>query len=224
MKQTLRTTLAAVALSVSLGLAAHAEKSSSGSIDFGKFTPPASGGEFVEVNLKGNLLSMVAGIAGKDEPEIGGMLKGLEAVRVNVIGLDDSNRKETEGRLESIRSELEGKGWERIVTAKEKDQDVGVYIRTRGKEAIAGLVVTVIEGGKQAVLVNVVGDIRPDQINALGDKLGIEPLKHLHTGGSTEDGKAKHKGKEKNKSKEKEKQKDNDNDNDSDSDKSDDKN
>ncbi len=180
MKQTLRSTLAAVALSLTLGLGARAEKSTSGFIDFGKFTPPASGGEFVEVNLKGNLLSMVSGIAGKEEPEVADLLKGLEAVRVNVIGLDDSNRKETEAHVQSIRSELESKGWERIVTAKEKDEDVGVYLRTRGKEAIAGVVVTVIEGGKEVVLVNVVGDIRPDQLNALGDKLDIEPLKKLH--------------------------------------------
>ena len=220
MKQSFLTTLAAVVISASLGLAARAEKSASGSVDFGKFTPPASGGEFVEVNLKGNLLSMVASVAGKDEPDIADMLKGLEAVRVNVIGLDDTNRKETEERLQAIRSELEGKGWERIVTAKEKDQDVGVYVRTRGKEAIAGLVVTVIDGGKEVVLVNVVGDIRPDQINALGDKLGIEPLKNLHTVGSTEDGKGKHKNKDKDKHKNKEK----DQDEDKDSDKSDDKN
>jgi MoaA/NifB/PqqE/SkfB family radical SAM enzyme len=181
MKQTLRSILAAAALSLTLGLGAHAEKSASGFIDFGKFTPPAAGGEFVEVNLKGNLLSMVAGVAGKEEPEVADLLKGLEAVRVNVIGLDEGNRKDTEAHVQSIRSELESKGWERIVSAQEKDQDVGVYLRTRGKEAIAGLVVTVVENGKQVVLVNVVGDIRPDQLNALGDKLDIEPLKKLHS-------------------------------------------
>jgi hypothetical protein len=122
---------------------------------------------------------MAARLTAKDEPEVTDLLKGIESVRVNVIGLDDGNRAEIETRIKGIRSQLETKGWERIVTVKEKDQDVGIYVKTRGQEAVAGLVVTVIDGGKQAVLVNIVGDIRPEKLAELGEKLNIDPLKQL---------------------------------------------
>ena len=37
----------------------------------------------------------------------------------------------------------------------------------------------VIDGGKQAVFVNVVGDIKPEQLSMLGETLHIDPLKKL---------------------------------------------
>ena len=182
MKHPLRSASSVALLCAALTLPAFAETPVSGQIDFGKFTPAANGGQFVEVNVKGNLLNMAANLVAKEEPEAAEFLKGIQSVRVNVIGLDDGNRAETQTRIGAIRGELDTKGWERVVTVQEKGQDVGIYLKTRGKDAVEGLVVTVIEHDKQAVLVNVVGDIRPEKLAELGEKLGIEPLKHLgHT-------------------------------------------
>jgi hypothetical protein len=52
--------------------------------------------------------------------------------------------------------------------------DVGVYMKMRGPEAVEGLVVTVIEGKGHAVLVNVVGDIRPEKLQVLGERFNLE--------------------------------------------------
>lgn len=177
MKHKLGKSLGLAALVASLHLTFAAEGASGGLIDFGKFTPPAKGGEYVEVKIGPNLIGLVARLAEKQEPEAAKLLRGLQSVRVNVIGLDDANRAEVSGRLEAVRQQLDGGGWERIVTAQQKDQEVGVYLKLRGEESVEGLVVTVIEGNKQAVLVNIVGDIRPEQVAALGERLDIEPLK-----------------------------------------------
>ena len=56
------------------------------------------------------------------------------------------------------------------------DEDVGVYTKTRGGEALAGLVITVIDPKDEVVLVNIVGDIKPEQVAALGEGLNIKPL------------------------------------------------
>ena len=40
-----------------------------------------------------------------------------------------------------------------------------------------GLVITVIEGNREAVLINIVGDIKPDKIAVIGERMNIEPLK-----------------------------------------------
>jgi len=179
MKHTIRTTFGVTLLSALMSIGLGAETPAPGYVDFGKFSPPASGGEFVEVNISNNLIAMVARLGEKSEPQIAELLRGLHGIRVNVIGLDDENRAELQKRVKSIRSQLEAQGWERIVTAQKKAEDVGVYLKTRGEEAVQGVVVTVLEGNKQAVLVNVVGDMKPEKLALLGERFNIEPLKKL---------------------------------------------
>jgi len=68
----------------------------------------------------------------------------------------------------------------RNVNVQQKDgEDVGVYTKTRGGEALAGLVITVIEPKDEVVLVNIVGDIKPEQVAALGEGLDIKPLEKI---------------------------------------------
>jgi hypothetical protein len=174
MKTTFPLALAAAAFSLVLPLQAA---ESIGYVDFGKFSPPQSGGQFVEVNIRDNLIGMVARLAATQEPEVAELLGGLKRIRVNVIGLDDANRVEIEQRVEKIGEELDQKGWERIVTARSGTEDVNVFLKTREQEAVEGLVVTILQGDKEAILINVVGDIRPEQLATLGERFNVEPLK-----------------------------------------------
>ena len=162
---------------VSVGLCAEALPP--GQIDFGKFSPPGSGGEYVEVNLSSSLIGLGARFVEKSEPEVARLLNGLKLVRVNVIGLNDDNRADIEKRTQRIRKELDSKGWERVVIAQKDEQDVAVYLKTRDKETVQGVVVLVTEANKEAVFVNIVGDIKPEQLALLGDRLHIDPLKKI---------------------------------------------
>jgi len=157
-----------------------AAEPSSGQIDFGTFTPPASGGEFVEVHIRSNLIAMAARLAEKAEPEVAELIRGLQLIRVNVISLDEQNRGEVEARVKAVRGQLDAQGWERIVVAQSQKEDVGVYVKTRGDEAIEGVVVTVIEGNQEAVFVNVVGNLQPEKLATLGERFDLEPLKKLN--------------------------------------------
>ena len=151
----------------------------SGQVDFGKFTP-ADNGEFVEVQIKSNLLSLAAQLVEKQDPVAARLVRSVELIHVNVIGLTDANRADTLNHVRQIRHDLDADGWERNVTVQQKNgEDVGVYTKTRDGEALAGLVVTVIEPKNEVVLVNIVGDFRPDQVAMLGEKLNIEPLKQI---------------------------------------------
>jgi hypothetical protein len=170
-------TICPATLGLLLALSVHAETNSGGYVDLGQFSPPKSGGEFVEVNLKGNLLALATRVAKTQEPEVAQLLEGIESIRVNVIGLNDENRTEIQGRVTSLRTDLGTQGWERVVTVQEEGQDVGVYLKAKGQDAIAGLVVTVLDGKNQAVFVNVVGDIKPEKIAELGEHFHIAPLK-----------------------------------------------
>lgn len=169
--------LIALALALPIHAAEEATKPA-GQVDFGTFAPP-SDGTFVEINVTSSLINMVARLTENAEPEAAKVLRGLHSVRVNVIGLNDDNRVEVKERMEAVRKQLDATGWERLVTVKDKKEDVGIFTKLRGEEAIEGLAVTVISGNKEAVFINVVGDIRPEQIADVAERLNIEPLKEI---------------------------------------------
>jgi hypothetical protein len=166
-------------LPLALGANVFGEALPPGQVDFGSFSASNSGAQFVEVNVTSSLISLAAKFVEKDQPDVAQVLKGLQLVHVNVIGLDDQNRSDIESRIQNVRKDLAAKGWERIVTVQEKSQDVGVYLKTQNKDTVQGLVVVVQDGKNQAVFVNVVGDIKPEQLAMLGEKLHIDPLKHI---------------------------------------------
>lgn len=153
--------------------------SSPGEVDFGKLAAPGKGGEFVEVQVSSNLLSLAAQFLDKQQPDIARLIRSVQLIHVNVVGISDENRDELNKRVGQIRTELAAKGWERNVNVKQQSgEDVGVYTKTRGGQALAGLAIIVVEP-QQVVLVNIVGDIHPDQVAALGESLNIKPLKEV---------------------------------------------
>jgi len=159
-----------------------ARAADSGYVDFGKFTP-AEGCEYVEVNVQPTLLKFAAAFADKDDAQAAALLRSLKRVRVNVVGYNDGTRADLTERVKQIRHDLEAQGWEQVVTARHgsKETDVAIYVKPHGDDTIDGLVVTVIDPcEKQAVFVNVVGNIKPDQLAALGKSLHIDPLTDLH--------------------------------------------
>jgi hypothetical protein len=170
----IRSIIAAATLSAAAFTQAAEE---SAYVDFGKLMPSGEN-TFVEVNIKSNLIAMVAAFTKKSEPEITETILGLKQIRVNVMGLNKENREEMSKRVADIREKLDKGGWDRIVTAIEKNQDVGVFLKMKDAKAIEGLCVTVLEGD-QVVLVNIIGDIRPEKLATVGERFNIEPLKHL---------------------------------------------
>lgn len=151
-----------------------------GRVEFKNFLP-ASVGEVVEIDIHPGLMKFAAKLAGKQEPEAAELLSKIQHVRVNVVHLDDSNRADAVAKVAAVRAKLEADGWMRTVSVRDskKGEDVRIYIQQSSDEAISGIVVTVIENNKQAVFVNVVGDIRAEQLASLGAQFDIKPLREL---------------------------------------------
>lgn len=181
MKNLLRSSLAAATLSLALTTFASAAEAQSGAIDIGQLMPSAKG-QFVEINLSSAMLKFAARIAARQEPEVAELIRNLKSIRVNVVGLDDSNRDSTTEQIEGVRRKLEAQGWTKMVTVREKNggDNVDVHVMQRGEEAIDGLVVTVLDKKGEAVFVNIVGNINADQIAQIADKFDIEPLRKVH--------------------------------------------
>ena len=175
MKEILRHTSIAVALLL-ISTPLHAADSPPGLVNFGKFTKPTTG-ELVEIDLNSDTIAMAMQIAGKGQPELSEALGGLHSLRVSVVGLDDQNREEVTSRMKAVRAQLDAGGWQRIVSVEEKKENVGIFLKSRGKEAIEGVVITVLDGRKEAVFINIAGDIKIDKLAALGDKFNVGALK-----------------------------------------------
>ena len=177
----LRFLVAAAGLSAVLSVASFAADPEPGYVDVGQLMASAKG-KFVEVNLSTNMLKFAAKLAARQEPEAAELIGNLKRIRVNVVGMDDSNRAATIEKIESVRRKLETQGWTQMVTVREKDEgdNVDIHVKQRGDDAIDGLVVTVIDHKGEAVFVNIVGNISADQISKIADKFDIEPLKHVH--------------------------------------------
>jgi hypothetical protein len=176
MKTSLRPTFASLALAAVLAVPAWAGEA--GYVDFGKLKAPARG-EFVEVNVGKALLKFAGVVVRCENPEAADLIAGISRVRVNVVGMDDSNRTATTERIAAVRADLARDGWEQIVSAQsEKQEDVAIHVKQRDGEVIEGLVITVIDGRKkEAVFVNVVGRIKAEQLAVVGEHLKIPQLR-----------------------------------------------
>jgi hypothetical protein len=177
MKRIMHSVIGAALVPALVAFNLQAAAPTNGYVDFGNLNPPNGGGDYVEVNISSTLIGLAARLVEKQEPDAAKLLNGLHQVHVNVVGLDDQNREEVTQRIQKVRNDLDRQGWERIVVAKKEGKDVGVYLKTQNKDTVQGLAVVVMDGDKQAVFINIVGDIKPEQISLLGEKLHIDALK-----------------------------------------------
>lgn len=179
--KSLRSLLVAGGLSVALATFASAAEPEAGAIDIGQLMPSAKG-QFVEVNLSHSMLKFAARLTAHQEPETAELIRNLKSIRVNVVGMDESNRTATLEKIEAVRQKLESQGWTKMVTVRDEEggDNVNVHVLQRDEENIGGLVVTVIDRKGEAVFVNIVGNINADQIAKIADKFDIEPLKKVH--------------------------------------------
>jgi len=82
--------------------------------------------------------------------------------------------------VKDVDKKLMKDGWDRIVKTRSKEEVVSVFILTSGEEKIDGLVVTTVEKGREAVFVNIVGDIDLETIGELSDKFDIPSIGDLN--------------------------------------------
>lgn len=168
---------AALLLSLQLNLTALGAEG----IDPGllKLPPPDGGQQYVEINIRQNLIGLVARAAEAQEPEIARMLREIRGIRVSVVGVDDSNRAEINQQFSQLRTSLAGAEWDAVATVRDGAEQVQVFVKTRGEEAIEGVVVQVLDDNGEAILVSVTGNLRPEQIGMLGERFDIAPMKKI---------------------------------------------
>ncbi len=131
--------------------------------------------ETVNVTVDGVLLQLAGKFLSSTDPDqkqIKTLLGGLKGIYVRSFKFENEGEY-SEADVESVRSQLRGQEWARIVnvTSKKGGDNVDVaYKMDKGK--IAGLVVIAAEP-KEFTIVNIVGPIDLAQLSSLGGQFGI---------------------------------------------------
>jgi len=96
-----------------------------------------------------------------DEPEVRDLLRSLDGVRIRIYEIDgDAGR--VAARIYDMSQHLQADGWEPVLLVREENEEVHMLLRTVNSR-ISGLTVLTSDGESEAVVVNLMGDIRPEQ-------------------------------------------------------------
>jgi len=132
--------------------------------------------EVNDVTLDGSLLQLAVSVmkssGDPDAAQVVDLIKGLKGIYVKNFEFDSPGQY-SQADVESIRSQLTGPGWQRIVTSfsKRNGERDEVYLLKDG-DKINGVTVLVAEA-RELTVVNIVGAIDPEKLGELGGHFGI---------------------------------------------------
>lgn len=158
---------------VTLFAAGSVMAASNGEIDFADLSKHY-GEPKVEVNLTADLMKMIGSFAKSEDPEVAEILSKLEHVKVRVYELNGELKHANE-TLETASKRLKADNWNTLVTVNDYEDDQNVRIFSKTSDGIIdGFVVMVVSpevAGGEAVFVNIVGDIDPNQVAKITNSL-----------------------------------------------------
>jgi hypothetical protein len=107
-------------------------------------------------------------IADDDEPELVNMLRDLKGVRIRIYEIEGDEQRVFD-RISESGKRLEAKGWDRLVTVNDDDENVLVMVKADAAK-ISGMAVLSADED-EAVFVNMIGNIRPEFFNEILDSV-----------------------------------------------------
>lgn len=150
-----------------------------GYVDFSTLSNIAGDEPNVEISLKAPLLNLITNILKNNDEQAADFISTLLSVNVRVFEssmLDTDRISET---MSEIASNLDAQEWERVVRVRDNAEHVDVYFRlSDNADVIYGIAIMVVESN-ETVMVNIVGDISPDDISAIGARFDIDELSDL---------------------------------------------
>ena len=159
MSKTLRFALVTVLLILLAGCGLTAPRSSDGFADLDSLGI-ADTDRVMSLSLGPTVLRFAASHMEDDEPEVRNLLRSLDGIRIRIYEVDgDASR--VAGRMERMSTKLQADGWEPVMLVRQEGETAFMLLRMDG-EQILGMTVMVMDNEAEAVIVNLMGDIRPD--------------------------------------------------------------
>lgn len=146
-------------------------KKLAGYVDFGDLTS-SYGEPNVEINLGPSMLQFASAIIGDDDPEALAVMKGLNAIRVQIYNID-GNADAAIGQINRSRKQLEAENWEQIVKVKKDGAETHVFMKMIDNK-IEGMTVLVAGEDDQAVFINIIGNIDPKDLGKITESFDVD--------------------------------------------------
>ena len=179
-KQTTPQVIAACALTVFANWAAAAENHP-GYVDFADLRGLVDAEPVVEVTLREPLLRLVTEAIPEEDVEAAGFVSRLLNVRLHVYEDIVGDVTEVAATMNELSAGLEEDGWERVVRVRDDDDQVDIFLNFSEDDAeVYGIALMVVSEDGEVVLGNIVGNIRMEDISALGRRFDIEELAEFH--------------------------------------------
>lgn len=143
----------------------------------------AKASQSVDVNIDERLMRLAAKVISDedaDEREVKKLIAGIKGIYVKTFEFE-ADGQYTTADLETIRTQLRGPGWTRLVNVRSKKEgNLEVYLLMNG-EQVGGLAVLSTDD-RELVVVNIVGPVDLEKLAKLEGQfgvpeLGIEPAK-----------------------------------------------
>jgi hypothetical protein len=111
------------------------------------------------------------------DPEASKLIKKLKAVRVQIYNMTDNDQPALD-LIAKVSKDIQNKNWLPIVSVNEKGEKVRIFTKITD-DVMDGLMVMVVNNSdsreaREAVFINIVGEIDPAQINKVTQSLNID--------------------------------------------------
>src|ERR1041384_6778948 len=167
--------LVILSLLIALPLVAHAQDSRLQLASLDHLAAKAN--QTVDVSVDERLMKVAAKLLSDkdaDEREVKKLVEGLKGIYVKSFEFDTEGQY-TAADIETIRTQVRGPGWTRLVNVmSKKDGNCEVYLLFNGDQ-VGGLAVLVAEE-KELTVVNIVGPVDLDKLAKLEGQFGVPEL------------------------------------------------
>lgn len=108
----------------------------------------------------------------EDDPQTEALLRNLEGVRIRVYEIDGDPARVAR-RMDRMQTNLEDDGWEPVMLVREEDERTQLLLKTTGN-VVHGMTLLSSDGDSEAVVINLIGDIRPENFGNVMVALDID--------------------------------------------------
>ncbi len=107
-----------------------------------------------------------------DDPEIRDLLRELDGVRIRVYEIE-RNPDKVAKRVAGMQAKLQQAGWEPVMLVRDAGEETHLLVKMRN-ERILGLTLLAMEEDSEVVVINLMGEIRPQSFSNVMVALDVD--------------------------------------------------
>ncbi len=119
-----------------------------------------------------------------DDPQTRALLRDLDGLRIRVYEIE-RDKEQVASRVAEMQSKLQQAGWEPVMLVREEGEEMHLLVKIKN-ERILGLTLLAMEQDSEVVVINLMGDIRPQNFSRVMVALEVEhdSARHVQVAGT----------------------------------------